>query len=209
MFSGKQLDKWEGSFFILWCNHLTENFTGGSSIQEEQKQNPAILDVSHKVIGVSLFAHTDTHTCKSNTRTHTQTQTHTPHGTRTEAKEEILGQWAEQYLTYLDIFLLHTSLLCDNFPTVFTTREAYYCTWMKKDVHTHSHTCARGRREKEKRVVLQLERGRYMCPSFFCDATQAHSVRAHTHTHTALSSYPDLHAKFCKASPIAWEHFHH
>lgn len=45
---------------------------------------------------------------------------------RRKKKEETLLQWGEQYSAYLVIFLLHTSSRCDNFPTVFTTRTAYY-----------------------------------------------------------------------------------
>lgn len=134
--------------------------------------------ISGRALGVSLFLQ----------------HRHTLHMHRRE-KGEILFQWGEQYLTYLDIFLLHTSPLCDNFLTVFTTSAAYYRR-LHVNEERSAHRHMQERRENEKRVVLQLERGRCMCHSFFCDATQT-TQNTHSLKHTqARGSYPILYAKW-------------
>ena len=113
-------------------------------------------------------------------------------------------RWTILDISWL-IFLLHTSPLCDNFLTVFTTSAAYYWRaayeWRKTHTHTHTHTHRCRRRENEKRVVLQLERGRCVCHSLLCDATRT-SEWTHTHTHDFHISYPILYAYY-----IARVHF--
>lgn len=150
MFSGKQLDKWEGSFFILWCNHLTENFTGGSSIQEEQKQNPAILDVSHKVIGVSLFAHTDTHTCKSNTHRHKHTHpmAHAQKQKRKFSVNELNNTWHILIYFYYTLPFFVTTSPRFSLPGRLTTAHE----WRK--MYTHTHSCVRAEGERRRRELF-------------------------------------------------------
>lgn len=182
MFSGKQLDKWEGSFFILWCNHLTENFTGGSSTQEEQKQYQAILDVSHKVIGVSLFAHTDTHLQKQHTHTHTDTNTHTPWHTHRSKR----GNSRSMSWTILDISWY---IFTTHFPSLWQLPHGFHyqgglLLHMNEErcTHTLTHVCARKEREGEESCFATRKRKVHVSLILlWCNTS---TLSEHTHTHS-------------------------
>lgn len=170
--------------------------------EQQQKQNPVILYVYHIVEHwvYPFFCNMHTHTCRNNTHTCART----PYGTCPQEKKrkfsfnEVNNTWHILTYFYYTLPLFVTTSSEFSLPALLTTG---CCIWMKKDGHTHTHT------HKEKRVVLQLERGRYKCHSFFCDATRGNSMNTYTdsHTHICLCLLSNL---LCKILDIAWVNFH-
>ena len=103
-------------------------------------------------------------------------------------------RWTILDISWL-IFLLHTSPLCDNFLTVFTTSAAYYrraaYEWRKTraHTHTHTHTHTQMQKEREREESCFATRKRKVCVSLtalWCNTDK--SMNTHTHTHTLSTS---------------------
>ncbi len=162
----------------------------------------------------NIRTHTHTHKCKNNTHTSTHALWHTH---RRKRGNSLSMRWTILDISW-HIFTTHFPSLWQlpqfSLLALLTTRG---CIWMKKDAHTHTHTHTCRRRGNEKRVVLQLERGRHMWYSFFCDATRT-TQWTHTHTHTHTHIHTHTHGLMLSPSLIqscvhdivciTWAHFH-